>query len=67
MESLFEQLAVIKPSVQLILFGKIAETVSKNKLSVGLVAEHPYNVSFITNQCVIEFFEPLDLLEYEKY
>lgn len=62
MQSLLEQLALVKPDVQLILFGKIANTVSPDKLSIGLACEHPYNVSFITNQRVIEFFQPLDLL-----
>lgn len=65
MQSLFAQLAVIKPSIQLILLGKIAEKVATDKLCVGLAAEHPYNVSFINNQRVIEFFKPLDLLHYE--
>ncbi|HFD2288767.1 TPA: uracil-DNA glycosylase, partial [Legionella pneumophila] len=37
-----------------------------NKLLIGLVSEHPYNVSFITNQRVIEFFKPMDLLSYES-
>jgi uracil-DNA glycosylase len=64
MERFLEQLAIIKPEVQLILFGKIAETIPQDKLSVGLVAQHPYNVSFITNKRVIEFFQPLDLLSY---
>ncbi|CAM2837702.1 uracil-DNA glycosylase [Legionella steigerwaltii] len=63
MQSLFSQLAIIKPSVQLILLGKIAETAAQNKLPIGLIAEHPYNVSFITNQRVIDFFKPLDLLQ----
>lgn len=67
MEYFLEQLTRSKPSVQLILFGKIAETIPKDKLTIGLVAEHPYNVSFITNQRVIEFFQPLDLLSNEKY
>lgn len=62
MQSLFDQLAKIKPSVTLILFGRIAQMISQDKLPVGLVAEHPYNVSFITNQQVIHFFNPLDLL-----
>lgn len=64
MQSLLEQLAVIKPEIQLILLGKIAETVPRDKLSVGLAAEHPYNISFIRNQTVIDFFQPLDLLSY---
>ncbi|EHL29020.1 uracil DNA glycosylase [Legionella drancourtii LLAP12] len=65
MHSLFAQLALVKSNVKLILLGKIAETISQDKLAVGLVAEHPYNISFITNQKVIEFFKPLDLLSYE--
>ncbi len=67
MNSLFTQLAQIKPSIQLILLGNIAKSVPQNKLIVGLVAEHPYNVSFITNKRVIAFFKPMDLLTYEKY
>ncbi|HAU1183747.1 TPA: uracil-DNA glycosylase [Legionella pneumophila] len=66
MQNLFEQLAIRKPDVQLILFGKIAEKIPANKLLIGLVSEHPYNVSFITNQRVIEFFKPMDLLSYES-
>jgi uracil-DNA glycosylase len=62
MQSLFTQLAVVKPTIKLILLGKIAEMVPQDKLPLGLVAEHPYNISFIKNQKVIEFFKPLDLL-----
>lgn len=66
MQNLFEQLAARKPNIQLILFGKIAEKIPLNKLLLGLVSEHPYNVSFITNPRVIEFFKPMDLLSYES-
>lgn len=65
MQSVLEQLALVKPSVQLILLGKIAGIIPPNKLSVGLIAEHPYNISFITNSNVIEFFKPLDLLSHD--
>lgn len=65
MHSLLEQLAVIKPATQLILLGKIAGVIPPNKLPIGLLAEHPYNISFITNKKVIEFFQPLDLLAYD--
>lgn len=65
MQSLFTQLAIRNSGIELILLGKIAETVSQDTLSIGLVAEHPYNISFITNPNVIEFFKPLDLLSYE--
>lgn len=66
MQSILQQLASVKPDIQLILFGKIAETIAQDQLSVGLVAEHPYNISFITNPRVIEFFKPLDLLHYDE-
>lgn len=62
MECLFEQLALTRPDIQLILFGKIAERVIQSGLPVGLLAEHPYNISFITNPAVIAFFKPLDVL-----
>lgn len=65
MNTFLSQLSLANPSIQLILLGKIAETISSNKLPVGLIAEHPYNISFITNQKVIEFFKPLDLLSHE--
>lgn len=66
MSSLLEQIAVVKPDVQLICFGKIAETIPHDKLTVGLCVEHPYNTSFITNKRVLEFFNPLDLLNVSK-
>ena len=65
MQSLLEQIAIIKPDVKLILLGKIAAIIPPNKLPVGLIAEHPYNISFINNVKVIEFFKPLDLLSYD--
>ena len=65
MQSLLEQLALIKPEVKLILLGKIAAVIPPNQLPIGLLAEHPYNISFINNAKVIEFFKPLDLLSYE--
>lgn len=66
-QSILDQLSLIKPTVQLILLGKIANNISQDKLTVGLIAEHPYNISFITNPRVIEFFQPLDLLANEYY
>ncbi|CAM3041284.1 uracil-DNA glycosylase family protein [Legionella worsleiensis] len=66
MKCLLEQIKLLKPSVKLILLGKIANMIPQDILSVGLKAEHPYNISFITNQHVIDFFKPLDLLAYDK-
>jgi uracil-DNA glycosylase len=63
---LFQQLAEHKPSVKLVLLGKIADHVPKTTLSSVLLAEHPYNISFITNPAVIDFFKPLDLLKHDN-
>lgn len=65
MQSLLEQLAVALPQTELILLGKIADVIPTTSLKVGLRAEHPYNLSFISNSDVLQFFNPLDLLSYE--
>lgn len=62
MASLLNQLIRYNPSLQLILLGRIATQVPESKLFTRFEAEHPYNLSFITNTKVIEFFQPLDLL-----
>ncbi|WP_165483026.1 uracil-DNA glycosylase family protein [Legionella genomosp. 1] len=62
MSYLFKRLAEIKPSLQLILLGNIAKQLEETKPFSGLVAEHPYNLSFITNKNVQNFFKHLDLL-----
>jgi uracil-DNA glycosylase len=64
MISLINQLTIIKPLPKMILFGQIAAKIPKNPLFPSLIAEHPYNVSFITNQDVLAFFKPFDLLGY---
>lgn len=50
--------------ITLILFGKVAELVPEHHRFECLVAEHPYNLSFITNPRVVEFFKPLKLLRH---
>lgn len=57
-----------QPDITLILFGKIAEMIDKLKKlpnTPRLYAEHPYNVTFINNKKVLDFFRPFDLL-YKK-
>lgn len=66
MNSLFDQLAQSYPDIQLILFGKIAAQVKNAERFSCLVAEHPYNLSFINNPDVVAFFKPLDLLSYHE-
>jgi uracil-DNA glycosylase len=65
MHSLLSQLADYKRSLQLILFGRIAEQLPEANFFSCLIAEHPYNLSFITNPKVLAFFKPLDLLHYD--
>ncbi len=59
-----------QPQVELILLGRIANTIDTllpKKDVRKLYAEHPYNLSFITNSQVIDFFKPLHLLhKYEN-
>jgi uracil-DNA glycosylase len=62
---LMEELLKLRSDIKLLLFGKVANEIS-NLPGVNafkqLVVEHPYNISFITNPKVLEFFAPLHLL-----
>ena len=54
-----------QPHVELLLLGNIASTVDKLLTHLPIkkrYAEHPYNISFILNPAVLEFFRPLNLL-----
>lgn len=62
MQSLLCSLAKSHPHIQLILFGQIAKMLPESGLFSCVIAEHPYNLSFITNPTVLAFFKPLDLL-----
>lgn len=53
------------PAIQLILLGKIAEVIPvicPQLQANSFVAEHPYNLSFITNPDVQHFFRPFNLI-----
>jgi uracil-DNA glycosylase len=54
------------PSIELLLLGKIANEIDplvpKARIK-KLYAEHPYNLSFIQNPEIIEFFKPMHLLK----
>ena len=61
LESLYQENA----NVELLLFGKIAEKIQAlpaSKPFKKLVAEHPYNISFITNANILNFFKDIQLL-----
>lgn len=66
MKVLLEQLCESRPDIKLILWGKIAkeiESISAASCFKQFHAEHPYNLSFISNDKVLEFLQPLDLLK----
>jgi uracil-DNA glycosylase len=56
-----------RPHVSFILLGRIAKTIDallpKGITIPKIYAEHPYNLSFITNKTVLQFFEPFHLLK----
>lgn len=65
MQTLLTELAASHPDIQLLLFGKIAEQINKIPAAEQfhqLACEHPYNLSFITNPDVLNFFKPFHLL-----
>lgn len=49
-------------SIKWIVLGNIAKKIKIPLCDIGLAAEHPYNLSFISNSQVIQFFKPLNLL-----
>lgn len=65
MKGLLACLLEKRPNTELILFGRIANTIDTllpHKDLNKIYAEHPYNHTFITNQAVLDFFKPLHLL-----
>ena len=65
MQSLLSNLHQQRPQLQLLLFGKIAQTLQQIPICQAfssLQAEHPYNLSFIQNQVILDFFRPFKLL-----
>lgn len=66
METFLNELAFRQSEVKLLLFGRIAEKIPGHERFDSLIAEHPYNLSFMKNPDVIQFFKPMDLLINEK-
>ena len=62
---LFPVLCQNRPRPTLILFGNIAKNAAdaiNTKAFPKVITEHPYNLSFISNQDVIKLFKPFELL-----
>lgn len=65
MHSILQQTYATKNDIQLILFGKIAEIIPRLCPALekkSFIAEHPYNISFITNPAVQFFFRSFNLI-----
>ena len=66
MQTLLKSLHQKNPNIELLLFGKVAEKIGGlPELSSikRFTAEHPYNLSFIQNKQVLDYFKPLGLLD----
>lgn len=63
MLSLLTQLYEYRPTLQLILLGRVAQQIPHAHLFETLCAEHPYQISFVSNARVLDFFRPLKVLE----
>lgn len=62
MQTMLNALANETQPIELILLGNIAKKIPPSKLPC-FIAEHPYNLSFVTNPEVLDYFRPLDLLK----
>lgn len=66
LQAILKGLAAENPTATLLLFGRIAQTIDKllpEKAFKRIVALHPYNLPFITDEKMIKFFKPLQLLQ----
>ena len=61
-DALLDKLVDHTPRLILLLFGRFAEKISQDDRFNCIIAEHPYNLSFITQAHVVSFFKPLDVL-----
>lgn len=55
-----------KPDVTFILLGRVAKMIEpllEGTRVDKIYAEHPYNISFITNNDILDFFKPIHLLK----
>ncbi len=69
METLLQDLAQVKPHIQLILLGNLAKTLESylpENAFKRIKAEHPYNISFIQNTTMQDLFLPLQILANPK-
>lgn len=65
MSSVLSQLAQEKKAITVVLLGTKAQPLAElcSSSLMPFSAEHPYQISFITNPKVVSFFKPFDLLK----
>ena len=63
LQSVLQQVASVRPQVQVLAFGRIAQQLTRDSPLPVILAEHPYNLSFIHNQMILDFFRPLNILD----
>lgn len=61
-DSVLNEVVNYDASITLILLGKISERFANLPYQHKIIAEHPYNISFITNKKINDFFRGFDLL-----
>ncbi len=68
-QAIIHDLLAVRPHTTLLFFGNIAQNLSFPNLNPNvnqLHAEHPYNITFIQNPEILNFFRPFDLLSCDK-
>ncbi|HVT62652.1 MAG TPA: uracil-DNA glycosylase [Legionellaceae bacterium] len=63
MTQLLRRLSETHAFIELILLGKIAQQIPEREAFTCFEAEHPYQLTFMTNPKVLAFFQPFNLLE----
>ncbi len=61
-EVILKDLIETKVDIEILLFGKIAQKFKYLPEQNCIIAEHPYVLTFIENQSMLEYFKPLNLL-----
>ncbi len=61
-DSILQQISKYNSDITLILLGKISKQYSNYCGIKTIEAEHPYNLSFITNPKINDFFRPFDFI-----
>lgn len=62
-QDILRHLQVTQPHIKLILLGRVAAALTGMTAGFNtLVAEHPYNLSFISNPAILDFFRPIHAL-----